>query len=143
MELIVTFVFASIGLLFTVLGIIFFFIIDELLMPVIFTILGIIFAVIGIAMLINNRKNKKKQEEIFANGTKYTGIIVEHVSGSGVTLNGMLPIALVVKCTINGIEREFVYNTEEYDAAKYPINSYCDIYVYGVQAAVDKKSIRL
>ena len=105
MELIVTLVFASIGLLFTVLGIIFFFIIDELLMPVIFTILGIIFAVIGIAMLINNRKNKKKQEEIFANGTKYTGIIVEHVSGSGVTLNGMLPIALVVKCTINGIER--------------------------------------
>ena len=116
---------------------------EQLLMPIIFTCLGSLFAVIGIIVLISYRKNIKEHDEIFLKGTKYNGIIIDHTSGSGVTFNGMLPIALVVKCTINGVEREFVYNTNEYDASKYPINSYCDIYVYGIKVAVDKNSIHL
>lgn len=139
----VSLVFALIGLLFLGLGITFFFIIDIMFLPIVFTGLGLVFAILGFSLLSKSKKMKKEHDEIFVKGAKYSAQIVNHISGTGVTFNGMLPIALVLRCTVNGIEREFTYNTNEYDASKYPINAYCDLYLYGVKVAVDKNSIHL
>lgn len=139
----VSLLFTLIGLLFLGLGITFFFTIDVMFMAVIFALLGLCISLLGITLLTKSKKMQKAHDEIFIKGTKYSAQIVNHISGTGVTFNGMLPIALVLKCTVNGIEREFTYNTNEYDASKYPINAYCDLYLYGVKVVVDKKSIHL
>jgi len=104
--------------------------------------IGILFTIIGFFVLYEDFKNKAHKKDIINRGTRVTGVIIDARSGTGVMVNGNLPIDVVVEAEYMGAIREFIVSTDEYNYSKYPVGACVDIAVDGIEAALIKGSVR-
>lgn len=137
--------FASIGTLFFVLGVGFWFLRVDSFLSLIFTAMGFVFAVIGFAAMagpIRERRAAKRAlrepEQVMKNAK-----VVDFVDGSGVVVNGAPPVNVVVQGYLRGEERTLVATKAVYGYTRCQLGSTCDVYIRGSDVVIDPESVRI
>lgn len=135
----------GVGLLFFIIGLVAQ--VDDPMFRVMFCGIGglffVLFGGIGIMFMLKEKKKQRIAQEILELGEKVYGAkIIDYRDGSGVYVNGMPPLNIVVDCVFRGEPRQMVVETGSFDETKYPIGAYCDLAIYGTEIAIIPGSVR-
>ena len=136
-------VFTVIGLLACIICLGLFIVTGELFTILVGGALAIVFSGLGIGLLVSVFRSTSNKRNILKHGDVFFGVICDYSSGTGVSVNGAMPVDLIIKANCNGEELMFTVPTGEYNTAKYPIGARCKIAVLGGEAAFIPNSILL
>lgn len=114
---------------------------------ILFTLIGgglaLIFFGVGFGISIHDWKRIKHDKEILTSGMIVQGRVVDFMWGSGVRVNGRLPIDLKVECEIYGERRAYVVPSGKYSPNDYPVGCIVSLAILGTDAVLVPNSGKL